>query len=61
MFRLHFLSINAIFKVRQIMNKVFNGREKSRRYLSKDRSFNIQTWVNQLYLFLQTVLEDLKL
>ena len=49
MFKLHALSVNALSKVRQVMNKVIIRRERSGRHPTKDASFDIQSLADQLY------------
>ena len=43
MFKLHALSVDALSKVRRVMNRVVDGREQSGRHPTKNASFNIQS------------------
>lgn len=49
MFRLHALSVDTLRKVRSSMNKVIAGRDRSRRYPTKNVSFDILSLADQLY------------
>lgn len=49
MFKLHALSVDALAKIRKVMNQVIIGRERSGRHPTKDASFDIQSLADQLY------------
>lgn len=41
MFKLYALSVDALAKIRKVMNQAIIGRERSRRHLTKDTLFDI--------------------
>lgn len=49
MFKQHALSVDALTKIRRLMNRIITGRERSGRHLTKDASFDIQSLADQLY------------
>lgn len=49
MFRLYALSVDALSKIRKVMNRVIIGQEQSGRHPVKDASFDIQSLADQLY------------
>lgn len=49
MFKLHALSVNALAKVRRLMNRIVIGRERKSRHPIKDSSFDILSLSDQLY------------
>ena len=57
MFKLHALSVDALAKVRRVMNKVVIGRERKGRHPIKDSSFDILSLSDQLYRSRSTVPE----
>lgn len=60
MFRLYFLSIDTLFKIRQVKNKIISGQERNGRHFNNDAFFDIQSMANQLYCSQSIVLEGLK-
>ena len=49
MFKLHALLLDALAKVRYVMNRVVIGKEQNGRHLIKDFSFDILSLSDQLY------------
>lgn len=49
MFKLHALSVDALVKVRRVMNRIVIGRERKGRHPIKDSSFDILSLSDQLY------------
>lgn len=49
MFESHILLVNAFAKVRWLINRIIIGQEHSGKHSTKDISFNIQSFVDQLY------------
>lgn len=43
MFQLHALSVDALSKVRRLINRIIIGRKRSERYPIKDALFDIQS------------------
>lgn len=57
MIKLHALSVDALSKIRGVMNRVIVGRERSGRHPTKDASFDIQSLADQLYRSRSTTLD----
>lgn len=49
MFKLYALSVDALAKIRKVMNQVIIRKEQNGRHLTKDASFDIQSLADQLY------------
>ena len=49
MFKLHALSVDALTKIRKVMNQVIIESERSGRHPTKDASFDILSLADQLY------------
>lgn len=60
MFKLHALSVDALTKIRQVMNYIIIGRERSGRHPTKDAAFDILSLVDQLYQSKSTLPEGPK-
>ena len=60
MFKLHLLSVDALLKIRQAMNKVIIGRKQLGRHHIKNSSFDILSLADQLYRSKSTVPEGPK-
>lgn len=49
MFKLHALSVDALTKIRLVMNCVIIGRKRSKKHPTKDAAFDIFSLADQLY------------
>lgn len=58
MFKLHLLSVDALDKIRKVMNQVVVGRNRTGRHPTKDLSFDILSLADQLYQSKSTILES---
>lgn len=57
MFKLHSLSVDALSKIRKVMNQVVVGRDRTGRHLTKDSSVDILSLADQLYRSKSTIPE----
>lgn len=49
MFKQHALSVDALMKIRRLMNRVIIGKERGGKHPIKDVVFDIQSLADQLY------------
>lgn len=61
MFKLHALLVDALSKIRRLINRIITGKERNKKYSTKDALFDIQILANQLYCFQSIIPEDLEL
>lgn len=59
-FQLHTLSVNALFKIRQLINRIIIERKHSDRHLINNALFNIQSLADQLYQSQSTIPDRLE-
>ena len=57
MFRLYAFTVDALAKVRQVINRVIVGREQDSYYPTKNSSFDVLSLANQLHRSRSTTLE----
>lgn len=60
-FQLYMLSVNALFKIRQLINRIIIERKHSDRHLTNNALFNIQSLADQLYQSQSTIPDRLEL
>lgn len=59
-FKLYALSVDALAKIRKVINQVIIKREQNRKHSTKDALFNIQSLANQLSCSQSTILNGPK-